>query len=217
MDKIVLDVNLKFVLAQLSLLQRGALLSALFEGEYDGGDEAVANVFCYINDLQRQYASKKKKMQDMSTKSAIARKFRVADDELPFEPQHELQHELKDKQPQSKRKETKENNINKNNIFLFSESKNDFKKSEPKNIFVPPNIEEVRSYIAEHHLLADAETFINFYESHGWMVGSTPIKSWQATLKLWHSRNADKQQKKDDDEAYWDELSGRVLNHQNKI
>jgi len=203
MDKIVLDVNLKFVLAQLSLVERGELLSALFDGAYDGSNAAVANVFYYINDLQQKYAVKKQKMHDLSVKSAIARKSRSANAELMLE------------QPLLKRKEAKENDIiNKNNLLF---SADDFKKKKPKSSFVPPSVAEVKNYIAENHLLADAETFINFYESHGWMVGTTPIKSWQATLKLWHARNSDKKQKQNDDEAYWNELSGRVLDRQNKV
>lgn len=227
MDKIVLDLDLKFVCAQLSLIQKGELLSALFEGHYSGGDEAVSNIFFYINGLQKKQALQKQKMHDMSLKAAAARKAREKDNELslelPLEPKddHEdnlkddLKDDRKDELPLDKRKEAKENfnNINKNN-FLFSP--NVFEKNRPKSVFVPPTLEEARAYIEENHLSADAETFINFYESHGWMVGSTPIKSWQATLKLWHARNTDKKQKQDVDEAYWTELSDRVFEMQNE-
>lgn len=106
MDKIVLDVNLKFVLAQLSLVERGELLSALFEGAYDGSDAAVANVFYYINDLQQKYAVKKQKMHDLSVKSAIARKSRSANAELMLE------------QPLVKRKEAKENEKKQKKMIL---------------------------------------------------------------------------------------------------
>ena len=211
MDKIVLDLDLKFVCAQLSLIQKGELLSALFEGHYRGGDEAVSNIFFYINGLQKKQALQKQKMHDMSLRAAAARKAREKDNELslelPLEPKddhkdnlmddrrdnlkddHEdnLKDDRKDELPLDKRKEAKENfnNINKNN-FLFSP--NVFEKNRANSVFVPPTLEEARAYIEENHLSADAETFINFYESHGWMVGSTPIKSWQATLKLWHGK-----------------------------
>lgn len=219
MDKIVLDLDLKFVCAQLSLIQKGELLSALFEGHYNGGDEAVSNIFFYIDALQKKQALQKQKMHDMSLKAAAARKARAKDNELslelPLAPKDDLKDDRTDEPTLYKRKEAKENfnNINKNN-FLFSP--NVFEKNRPKSVFVPPTLEEARAYIEENHLSADAETFINFYESHGWMVGSTPIKSWQATLKLWHARNTDKKQKQDVDEAYWTELSGRLSEMQNE-
>lgn len=220
MDKIVLDVNLKFVLAQLNLIERGELLSALFEGRYEGTDAAVLNVFCYINDLQQKYALEKRKMRDLSAKSAIARKARSATSELTLELplNNRKEGDLATAEPAleqslDKRKEAKENNIiNKNNLFF---SLDGLKRKEVHTAFIPPTLAEVRAYIEENQLMADADTFINFYESHGWMVGTTPIKSWQATLKLWHARNADKQQKQDVDEAYWKELSGRVSGGEN--
>jgi hypothetical protein len=33
--------------------------------------------------------------------------------------------------------------------------------------------------------LTDAERFMNYYESNGWMVGRTKMKDWKAALANW--------------------------------
>jgi len=51
--------------------------------------------------------------------------------------------------------------------------------------FVPPSVEEVRAYIAEKGMNVDAEKFWNFYESKGWIIGRSSMKSWKAACKTW--------------------------------
>lgn len=53
--------------------------------------------------------------------------------------------------------------------------------------FTPPTLAEVQSYVAERHSPVDPQSFIDFYESKGWMVGKTPMKDWKAAC-----RNAEK-------------------------
>jgi hypothetical protein len=54
--------------------------------------------------------------------------------------------------------------------------------------FVPPTVEEVREYCAQKGYDMDAEAFWNHYESNGWRVGKSPMKSWQAAVRNWQSR-----------------------------
>lgn len=51
--------------------------------------------------------------------------------------------------------------------------------------FAPPSVEEVQNYCREQGLRADARRFVDFYESKGWMVGNTPMRNWQASLRKW--------------------------------
>lgn len=51
--------------------------------------------------------------------------------------------------------------------------------------FVPPTIDEVRSYCTERGNGIDPEEFIAFYESKGWMVGKSKMKDWKAAIKTW--------------------------------
>ena len=55
--------------------------------------------------------------------------------------------------------------------------------------FVPPTVEEVRAYCIEKAYNVDAERFVDFYESKGWIVGKTKMKDWKASVRGWHSRN----------------------------
>lgn len=53
-------------------------------------------------------------------------------------------------------------------------------------IFNPPKLEEVKAYCKENKKNVDAEEFINFYESKGWLVGKVKMKSWQRAVDRWH-------------------------------
>lgn len=54
--------------------------------------------------------------------------------------------------------------------------------------FVKPTVEEVENYIRERNYSFDAETFVAHYESNGWRVGNTPMKSWKACCTTWEKR-----------------------------
>lgn len=53
--------------------------------------------------------------------------------------------------------------------------------------FVPPTVEEVAQYIAEKGYTFDAETFVAFYESKGWVVGKAKMKDWKACCRTWET------------------------------
>ena len=62
-------------------------------------------------------------------------------------------------------------------------------KEESEARFTPPSVEEVAAYCAEKGYDIDAERFVAFYESKGWKVGRTPMKSWKAACVTWHKRH----------------------------
>lgn len=51
--------------------------------------------------------------------------------------------------------------------------------------FTPPTVEEVRAYCIERNNNVDAERFVNYYESKGWLIGKTKMKSWKAAVRTW--------------------------------
>lgn len=55
--------------------------------------------------------------------------------------------------------------------------------------FVPPTIEEVEAYIKEKGYSVNAERWMAYYESNGWMVGRTKMKNWKAAVRYWNSQN----------------------------
>jgi len=77
--------------------------------------------------------------------------------------------------------DTNSNNINNNKNSNKEIYKERFKK---------PTLEEVKEYCEERNNGIDAEMFINFYESKGWMVGKNKMKDWKACVRTWEkSRN----------------------------
>lgn len=60
--------------------------------------------------------------------------------------------------------------------------------------FAPPSVEEVREYCAEKGYAFDPETFVAFYESKGWKVGGSPMKSWKAACTTWQKRRGERKE-----------------------
>ena len=87
-----------------------------------------------------------------------------------------------------------EPNVNVNDNVNDIEKK-DTKVSKEKAHFVPPTLENVIGYCQEKGLKVDAQRFIDFYESKGWMVGKNKMKDWKAAVRNW-SRSDDKTAKK---------------------
>lgn len=51
--------------------------------------------------------------------------------------------------------------------------------------FVPPTIDEVKSYCETRQNTVSPERFVDFYESKGWMVGKNKMKDWKAAVRNW--------------------------------
>jgi uncharacterized protein YdaU (DUF1376 family) len=68
--------------------------------------------------------------------------------------------------------------------------------SEPqRSRFAPPTIKEVEDRCLEIGLpTCEASKFVNYYESKGWIVGRSKMKSWKASLAGWKDRHNERQQ-----------------------
>lgn len=55
--------------------------------------------------------------------------------------------------------------------------------------FAPPTLDEVREYCDASGKTVDAERFVDFYSSKGWMVGKSKMKDWRAAVRSWASRD----------------------------
>lgn len=62
---------------------------------------------------------------------------------------------------------------------------------ERKSAFVPPTVDQVRAYCSEKGYNVDAETFVAFYSSKGWMVGRSPMKDWRMACVTWSKPRRD--------------------------
>ena len=61
--------------------------------------------------------------------------------------------------------------------------------SAPAGAFTPPTLEEVEAYCRERGNCVNAQRFIDFYTSNGWMVGKTKMKDWKASVRTWEQED----------------------------
>lgn len=75
--------------------------------------------------------------------------------------------------------------VNRTIIYSEPEPEPDKNIGRSRAVFVPPTVEEVALYTQEHAPSVDPESFVNFYESKGWMIGKNKMKSWKAAVRTW--------------------------------
>lgn len=78
-------------------------------------------------------------------------------------------------------------------IDIELESDTENSKSQSNTVqrkrFTPPMADEVKAYAKEKGYVGfNADEFMAFYESNGWMVGRNHMKDWKATVRYWMSR-----------------------------
>ena len=54
-----------------------------------------------------------------------------------------------------------------------------------KKTFSAPSVDEVAAYCKDHGYKVDAQMFVDFYSSKGWMVGKNKMKDWKAAVRTW--------------------------------
>lgn len=60
---------------------------------------------------------------------------------------------------------------------------------EKRKRFVPPTLNEIKTYCMERENSIDPQHFLDHYEANGWMRGSTKIKDWKACMRTWEQRD----------------------------
>lgn len=68
---------------------------------------------------------------------------------------------------------------------IVKDSKGESVRGEKARRFIPPSVEEVEQYCIERNNNIDAQSFIDFYESKGWMIGKNKMKDWKAAVRTW--------------------------------
>jgi len=76
-------------------------------------------------------------------------------------------------------------NQQQDNSFIES----DMKKKNELNKNIKPTLEMIKNYISENKLEVDATEFFDFYESKGWLVGSSPMVDFCAALRGWNKKS----------------------------
>lgn len=87
-------------------------------------------------------------------------------------------------------KQSLPNNINNNlNIDINNDINNNMIFKDAKTKFVKPTVEEIENYITENNLKVDADTFFNFYEAKGWLIGKNKMQNWKNAVHVWDRKN----------------------------
>lgn len=67
----------------------------------------------------------------------------------------------------------------------YEPPKSDKKPESKRQIFIPPTVDEVQDYCEQRKNGIDAQGFVNFYISKGWMIGKNKMKDWKAAVRTW--------------------------------
>ena len=87
---------------------------------------------------------------------------------------------------------TKCTTINKNKVITIH-----------NKYFNKPTTFEVQDYCTLRNNNIDAEAFIDFYESKGWMVGKNKMKDWKSAVRTWEKRKDRNNNNNDRSTAHW--------------
>lgn len=63
------------------------------------------------------------------------------------------------------------------------------KVAQKKERFIPPTVQQVQDYCNERQNGIQANTFVNFYQSKGWLIGKNKMKDWKAAVRTWEQKN----------------------------
>lgn len=72
-------------------------------------------------------------------------------------------------------------------------SNEDIKNDKSLNFKIPTS-EEVQSYCDERKNNINANAFIDYYQSKGWLVGKSKMKDWKACIRTWENNNKESNQ-----------------------
>lgn len=95
---------------------------------------------------------------------------------------------LKQSKNEAKTKRDRDKDRDKDRDRINIEDKSSNNGADKSTRFVPPTLTEVQDYIQKNSYSVDASTFIDFYTSKGWMVGSNKMKDWKAAVRTWQRK-----------------------------
>ena len=167
---------------------------ALYDIVPDFGDDGIARGFFA---LMRPQIDANNRRRDAGARGG--RPSKSADDE-PFADQQETGEEPNANQGETKAKpcdhqtvtnaepneKEKANDKAKTNANVEVHAKSS-SADQPRR-FAKPTVEEIRAFCTERGNGIDPQRFIDYYEARGWLIGSQPMKNWQAAVRTWEGR-----------------------------
>lgn len=72
--------------------------------------------------------------------------------------------------------------------------------------FAPPDVDDVKAYCYERGNNVDAQAFVDFYSSKGWMVGKNKMKDWKAAVRTWERNRSQNSSQQKSGTIDWDNV-----------
>ena len=150
----------------LSQDQKGTLLDALMDGVYDGDDQLVRmayNIFsAAIQRTEEKYLDRRKKNEENARKRWEQYK-RMQSDAIAYERMQSDAYQTQS-QIQTQGQKTKSK----------------------REIFIPPTVEDVKTFCRERENNVDPDTFVDYYAARGWeLKPGQKMKDWKAAVRTW--------------------------------
>jgi hypothetical protein len=173
-NSFILYTEQKAVIDKLTDEQAGRLIKAIYahetgeEMELDSILDLVITPF--LTSLERNTEKYQKRVE--TNKKNIAKRWNE-DDTKNTNGKNGIQND------------TNDTNGNDSDSDSDSDNVNDLKENTKRKVFAKPTVEEVKAYCTERKNNVDANKFIDFYESKGWLIGKNPMKDWKACVRTW--------------------------------
>lgn len=71
------------------------------------------------------------------------------------------------------------------NINKVTKKNNNIISPQETQRFVKPAPEQVQAYAQSIGYTLDGQSFCDYYESRGWMIGKSKMRNWQAAVRTW--------------------------------
>jgi hypothetical protein len=123
------------------------------------------------------------------------------------------------KKYREKQKGNSDDVINDNEMITSDKIRIDKNRIDSNNkTFKKPTLEEIETYCKERNNKVDANRFLDFYESKGWLVGRNKMKDWKACIRTWEKNSFDKPKaevyKNKSKTNYADRLKDKIITSQ---
>lgn len=154
--------------------QLGKLFRAIFEYQISGNENVENDIRIAFEFFKNQFALDNQKYQKIVERNRENGKKGGRPKQNPKNPVG-LE---KPKKADKEKDKDKDKDIKKENI--------------KRKKFIKPTLAEVKEYCVERNNTINPVTFINYYESNGWMVGKNPMKDWKACIRSWETKDYNK-------------------------
>lgn len=163
--------------------QAGELFKAICAYSFDGEDVEIEDPA-----LRAIFVMIKKKVDDDTTEY-MEKVERMKQNRTDNKGQAEVRQKSDRSQTEIRQKSDRDQTEITGESVSVSVSDKDKKRETRSRAFLPPSIDQVRAYCQERKNTVNADQFVDFYSSKGWMVGNNRMKDWKACVRTWEQRS----------------------------